>query len=51
MEVIVGDHKTFDFSNNDVSGVLFQYPDTNGHIEDFEELVQRAHAGKVSMNT
>jgi len=47
MEVIVGDHRDFDFSNGDVSGVLFQYPDTNGKIEDFTDLVERAHAGKV----
>ncbi|XP_043917013.1 glycine dehydrogenase (decarboxylating), mitochondrial isoform X2 [Protopterus annectens] len=32
-----------DFSNKDVSGVLFQYPDTEGRIEDFSEVVDRAH--------
>ncbi|KAF2978183.1 hypothetical protein EK904_007314 [Melospiza melodia maxima] len=32
-----------DFSGKDVSGVLFQYPDTEGKIEDFSELVERAH--------
>ncbi|XP_073736858.1 glycine dehydrogenase (decarboxylating), mitochondrial isoform X3 [Callorhinus ursinus] len=32
-----------DFSGNDVSGVLFQYPDTEGKVEDFTELVERAH--------
>lgn len=47
MEIIVDDHRTFDFSNNDVSGVLFQYPDTNGKINDFSDLVERAHAGKA----
>ena len=40
-------HKDFDFSAGDVAGVLFQYPDTNGIIEDFEDLVARAKAGKV----
>ncbi|XP_006740872.1 glycine dehydrogenase (decarboxylating), mitochondrial [Leptonychotes weddellii] len=35
-------HK-MDFSGNDVSGVLFQYPDTEGKVEDFTELVERAH--------
>ena len=48
MEVIVGTHKDFDFTNNDIAGVLFQYPDTNGKIEDFADLVSRAHNGKVS---
>uniref|UniRef100_A0A7M4E9C0 Glycine decarboxylase n=1 Tax=Crocodylus porosus TaxID=8502 RepID=A0A7M4E9C0_CROPO len=32
-----------DFHGKDVSGVLFQYPDTEGKIEDFTELVERAH--------
>ncbi|XP_010608993.1 glycine dehydrogenase (decarboxylating), mitochondrial [Fukomys damarensis] len=31
-----------DFSGKDVSGVLFQYPDTEGKVEDFTELVERA---------
>ncbi|XP_030646871.1 glycine dehydrogenase (decarboxylating), mitochondrial [Chanos chanos] len=34
-----------DFSGNDVSGVLFQYPDTEGRVEDFTALVDRAHKG------
>ena len=49
MEVIVGNHKDFDFSNSDIAGVLFQYPDTNGIIQDYEDLVKRAHEGKVSI--
>ena len=49
MEIVVGDFKEFDFSNNDVSGVLFQYPDTNGNVEDFTSLVEKAHAGGVSI--
>jgi len=47
IEIIVGDCKDFDFSNGDVAGVLFQYPNTNGHIKDFSELVKKAHAGKA----
>ncbi|KAA0716374.1 Glycine dehydrogenase (decarboxylating), mitochondrial [Triplophysa tibetana] len=34
-----------DFGGNDVSGVLFQYPDTEGRVEDFTALVDRAHKG------
>lgn len=34
-----------DFSTKDVSGVLFQYPDTEGRVEDFSALVDRAHKG------
>lgn len=36
-----------DFSGKDVSGVLFQYPDTDGRVEDFSALVDRAHKGGV----
>lgn len=38
-----------DFSGKDVSGVLFQYPDTEGRVEDFTALVDRAHKGGVRM--
>lgn len=38
-----------DFSGKDVSGVLFQYPDTEGKIEDFSELVERAHQNGVNV--
>uniref|UniRef100_A0A3Q3XJI2 glycine dehydrogenase (aminomethyl-transferring) n=1 Tax=Mola mola TaxID=94237 RepID=A0A3Q3XJI2_MOLML len=34
-----------DFSGKDVTGVLFQYPDTDGKVEDFTALVDRAHKG------
>uniref|UniRef100_A0A1A8G4A7 Glycine cleavage system P protein n=1 Tax=Nothobranchius korthausae TaxID=1143690 RepID=A0A1A8G4A7_9TELE len=34
-----------DFSQKDVSGILFQYPDTDGRVEDFTALVDRAHKG------
>lgn len=37
-----------DFSGKDVSGVLFQYPDTEGKVEDFSELVERAHQNGVN---
>lgn len=48
LEVIVGDVHTADFSNRDISGVLFQYPDTDGNILDFSQLVQNAHSNGVS---
>lgn len=38
-----------DFSGKDVTGVLFQYPDTDGRVEDFSALVDRAHKGGVRM--
>ncbi|KAL0277890.1 UNVERIFIED_CONTAM: hypothetical protein PYX00_005011 [Menopon gallinae] len=44
IEVVIGDVSKADFSNRDFSGVLFQYPNTDGTIEDYTELVQQAHA-------
>ena len=32
-----------DFSGDDVGGVLLQYPDTNGNIQDYSDLVEKAH--------
>lgn len=37
-----------DFSGKDVSGVLFQYPDTEGKVEDFTGLVDQAHQNGVT---
>lgn len=45
--MVIGDKESFDFSGQDVSGVLFQYPDTNGKIDDFSDLVKKAHDAKV----
>ena len=43
IDVIVGDHETYDFSTP-TFGVLVQYPATNGDIIDYEPFVQLAHA-------
>ena len=48
LDIILGDKDSFDFSQEDVSGVLFQYPDTNGTLKDFSDLVERAHDAKAS---
>jgi glycine dehydrogenase len=42
IEIEVGNVFDFDFSNKDISGVLFQYPDTEGNIMDFSKLVEDA---------
>jgi len=42
IEVIVGDHRTFDFSTK-VFGALVQYPDVDGAVEDYREFIARAH--------
>lgn len=44
IDVIVGDHRQFDLAANPVFGVLVSYPATDGTIEDYRELCDRAHA-------
>ncbi|HEX5521463.1 MAG TPA: hypothetical protein VFX29_07180, partial [Longimicrobiaceae bacterium] len=43
LEVVVGDHRTFEFTEQ-VFGALVQYPDTYGAVEDFRDFCERAHA-------
>lgn len=43
IEVIAGDHRTFQF-NEKVFGALAQYPATNGSIFDYEAFAAQAHA-------
>lgn len=42
IEVIVGDHRTFEF-DTPIFGALLQYPATDGAIYDYSEFVDRAH--------
>lgn len=41
IDVHVGDPGRTDFKS--YSGVLLQYPDTYGHLVDYEEIVRKAH--------
>ncbi|XP_046850922.1 glycine dehydrogenase (decarboxylating), mitochondrial-like [Xenia sp. Carnegie-2017] len=47
LEIIVTGKESFDFSNKDVSGVIIQYPDTNGSIFDYTDITERAHHAKA----
>jgi glycine dehydrogenase len=42
IEVIIGDHRTFEF-DTPIFGALLQYPATDGAIYDYSEFVDRAH--------
>ncbi|XP_002742419.1 glycine dehydrogenase (decarboxylating), mitochondrial-like [Saccoglossus kowalevskii] len=44
VDIVIANHKDMDFSKKDFCGVIFQYPDTEGNIEDFTRLVDTAHA-------
>jgi len=49
IRVIVGDHRTFDFSAK-VFGVLLQYPASDGAIHDYGNFIQQAHrAGALAI--
>ncbi|XP_049805436.1 glycine dehydrogenase (decarboxylating), mitochondrial [Schistocerca nitens] len=43
LSIEVGNVFQADFTNRDIAAVLFQYPDTEGTVNDFTEVVQRAH--------
>ncbi|NEQ31214.1 MAG: aminomethyl-transferring glycine dehydrogenase [Leptolyngbya sp. SIO4C5] len=43
IEVIVGDHRTFEFDQA-VFGVLLQYPASDGAVYDYTHFIQKAHA-------
>ena len=48
VRIIVTDFKNIDLTKKDHSGALFQYPDTEGNINDFAELIEQCHKGGVS---
>lgn len=43
IQVVVGDHETYDFSEP-TFGVLLQYPATTGDVLDYSTFAERAHA-------
>lgn len=46
IEIIVGDHREFDFKTP-IFGALLQYPATDGTIYDYREFIQQAHEVKA----
>ena len=45
IELKISDHNRFEF-NESVFGVLIQYPDTEGYIQDYSDLCDSAHENK-----
>ncbi len=43
INVHVGDPQTFDFSSLNLFGVLVQYPNTEGLVHDYTEVMERTH--------
>ncbi|XP_075228313.1 glycine dehydrogenase (decarboxylating), mitochondrial-like isoform X4 [Lycorma delicatula] len=44
LTVEAGNIHEVDFSNRDIAGALFQYPDTEGNIEDITKVIEHAHS-------
>jgi len=53
LECVVSAEKDFDYSGDDVCGVLLQYPATDGSLKDYSAIIEDAHAvnAKVVMAT
>ena len=45
IELRIGDEKSTDFSTGEYFAALLQYPDVDGAIHDYGELVEQIHAG------
>lgn len=43
INVVVGNHATYDLTNEDLYGILLQYPATNGEVYDYTDLIATAH--------
>jgi len=43
ISIVTGDHRELDLSDESLFGVLLQYPDTDGRIFDYKELINQAH--------
>ena len=48
IKIEVGNVFDIDFSSKDISGIIFQYPDTEGNICDFTKVIEDAHNNGVS---
>ncbi len=48
IEVVVGDWKTFDFSE-DYIGVMIQYPNAEGQVEDFRAFTQQCNEKEIQV--
>jgi glycine dehydrogenase len=43
INILVGNHETFDLTSEDVYGVLLQYPASNGEVYNYTDLIASAH--------
>jgi glycine dehydrogenase len=43
IEILVGDHRKVDLTNDDIYGMVVQYPASDGQIFDYTSLIETAH--------
>ena len=43
INIVVGNHETYDLTQEEVYGVLLQYPASNGEVFDYTDLITSAH--------
>ncbi len=48
IEIVVGDHKEFDFSS-EYFGAILQYPGRNGTVHNFKDFVQKAQDAEIKV--
>jgi glycine dehydrogenase len=48
IELVVGNHETFDFSD-DFFGALLQYPGKHGQVNDYKSFVENANANNIKV--
>jgi glycine dehydrogenase len=42
IKIEIVDVNSVDFSGKDIGGIIFQYPDTEGSVHDFTDVIKRA---------
>jgi glycine dehydrogenase len=48
LKLVVAEPKDFDLAHADVCGMLLQYPTTDGRVEDYRAIIEKAHAAGVT---
>lgn len=49
LEIIVGPIEQCNMESREISGILINYPDTCGNVEDYSEIAKRANKNGVSL--
>ncbi len=48
IELVIGNHETFDFSS-DFFGAILQYPGKHGQVNDYAGFISKAHAAEIKI--